>query len=284
MARGKRKALFVRRKSDNQSTLKASNEEIHDVKRKNTKPSGKNDTKNQVPDLNSINPSDMDNVKHPFEIAGQPIRKLSSVQKAILYCMNLYGGYATDEQVLEFLHKFWDYIVSKAERKITQIPDKRILHVNYSIQKGSRFLFVRSPEDPEKWGPNTPEAPRERSRCIGEPVIPFQKRISTILKTHEEGMTVEELCKALKQYAGSPGMYKNLPYKKRVQACLASKLALQELDCNTDTAKWYLHKEITKNAKTESVKSVMPKALEGIKIKEMTLNKLWDLLKEKHIY
>ncbi|KAH0791065.1 hypothetical protein GPJ56_005200 [Histomonas meleagridis] len=271
-----------KKSSTEEISKEESNEDHNEDKNEESKKNSPTVQSDEV-DLDSIDPSEISNVKHPFELAGIPIRKLSSVQKAILYCMQIHGGYASDDQILDFLHHFWDYIISNADRQLRQFPDKRILHINYSIQKDSRFLFVRSPSDPNKWGPNTAEAPKETSRCISDQKVPFQDRVLSVLKSHKEGMTIDGLAKLLPAYSNSDGLFSGLPLHKRIRACLASKLALQEVEYDEKSAKWFT---FNKEQKTNVQKAdkMLPMKLRGTKIKELSLNELWNLLKEKRIY
>ena len=177
--------------------------------------------------------------QHPFEVAGICGSKgLSPVQKAITYVMKNNNGYATDDEILAFLRKHWSQIMLKSDRQSRQPPDKRILHINYSIQKEQRFLFVRSPDNPNKFGINNPEAPIETSRRINDQIISFQDRIIELLRISGDGMTQEEIIKSAQSFANVDGLYQNLPLKERVSKILNVKEALQEIKLDSVSNKW----------------------------------------------
>lgn len=223
---------------------------------------------------------------HPFEAAGLCGPKgLSPVQKAITYVMQHRGGYASDDEILVFLRKHWSQIMQKSDRQSRQPPDKRILHINYSIQKEQRFLFVRSPTDPDMFGINTPEAPIETSRRINEQAVPFPERVIDLLRSYGDGLTLDEVVQYTQSYADADGMHQGQPLRERALKVLKVKEALQELEFDAGANKWRIRVE-SKRGKSRGAKGAEGPApgAGGTKITEMTVNELWYMLKEKGVY
>jgi hypothetical protein len=232
-----------------------------------------------------IDPDDVRATVHPFETAGLCDKPLSVVQKAITYVIIRQGGAATETEILAFLRKYWTQIIPRTDHQSRQIPDKRALHINFSIQKEKRFLFVRSPESSEKWILNTTKAPMEPNRRITEQIIPFQERMLSLLRHHDGGMTLEEIIEATKEYAGLEGLFPNLPLAKRVKVCLTAKRAIREIWFDEKHQKWIAYGQ-GKNDRPKRLRTddFSPIVMKGMHVRDLSINELWNVLKEKGVY
>jgi hypothetical protein len=197
----------------------------------------------QIQDLagnfDDVDPEAVRDAVHPFEVAGICGDKpLSIMQKAITYCIQYLGGAASELEILAFLRRYWSEIVAKTDHQSRQIPDKRVLRINFTIQKEKRFLFVRSAHDQEKWCLNTTKAPIEPNRRIADQVVPFQDRMLAVLRSHDEGLAFDEIVELTKEFATVDGMYQNLPLEKRVKTCLTVKRVIREAYYDEKTQRW----------------------------------------------
>jgi hypothetical protein len=242
----------------------------------------------QIQDLagsfNDVEPEAVRDTMHPFEHAGLCGDKpLSIVQKAITYCIQYLGGAASECEILAFFHRYWTKIVSQTDHSGRPTPDKRILRINFTIQKEKRSLFVRSPHDQQKWCLNTANAPIESNRRISDQIVPFQDRMLSIVRDHEEGLSFDELIELTKEFASADGVYQHLPHERRLKTCLAIKKAVREIHFNEKSQKWMPGPPRPERKKGRSEPSATG-LLKGIHVRELTVNELWDVLKDKGIY
>lgn len=108
----------------------------------------------------------------------------------------------------------------------------------------------------------------------------FQDRIIEILKnSRSQSLTVDEIINKATDFKNDDGLYQNLPLDKRVRCVLQVKKVLKEVVYDENTSKWSLP-----TRSTDKQKNFLPKELKGVKMKELTINELWNLLKEKNIY
>jgi hypothetical protein len=238
-----------------------------------------------VHSFDDVDPHQIRQTLHPFEAAGLCDRPLTMIQKAITFVMMHQGGSATEPEILAFFRKFWRHIGSSSERQSRQVPDKRVLHINFSIQKDKRFLFVRTPENSDRWTVNTTTAPMEPNRRISEQIIQFQDRLLALVRNREGGMTFDEVLDATRDFGNAEGSFANLPLEKRVKACLTAKKVIKEVWFDDQEQKW---------TTTPPAKSQRPKrsrvgeftlaSLKALHVSEMTVNEVWNLLKEKGVY
>jgi hypothetical protein len=248
----------------------------------------KKDFEAQIQDLASsfddVRPIEVREAMHPFEISGLCGEKpLSVVQKAITYCIQYLGGSASEAEILAFLHRFWPQIVSKTDHASRPVPDKRVLRINFTIQKEKRFLFVRSVVDQQKWCLNTAKAPIEPNRRITDQIIPFQDRMLSILRSHEEGLTLEELAELTREFAAADGMYQNLPLERRVRTCLTVKRVVHEAHFDEKLQKWLAGPPRPERKKGRG-EDAMANFIKNLHVRELTVSELWNILKDKRIY
>jgi hypothetical protein len=235
-------------------------------------------------DFDDVQPEAVRDAQHPFEVAGLCGDKpLSIVQKAITYCIQYLGGEASENQILAFLHRYWSQIVPKTDHFNRPVPDKRVLRINFTIQKEKRFLFVRSIHDQQKWCLNTAKAPIEPNRRITDQIIPFQDRVVALLRNHDDGLTLNELIELTKEFALAEGMYQNLPLDKRLITCLTVKKAVHEVHFQEKQQRWRAGPPRPERKKSRSEENVAS-LLKGVHVRELTVNELWNILKDKGIY
>jgi hypothetical protein len=242
----------------------------------------------QIQDLagafNDVQPELVRDAIHPFEAAGLCRDKpLSIVQKTITYCIQYLGGAASELEILAFFYRHWSQIVAGTDNSKRPVPDKRVLHINFTIQKEQRFLFVRSVHDQQKWCLNTATAPIEPRRRIADRVVMFQDRIVSILQSHEEGLSFEELLELTKEFSNDEGSYQNLPHERRLRTCLTIKKVVREIHFNERFDKWMPGPPRPQRKKGRTEDSIA-RLHKGICIKDLTGDELWDILKAKGIY
>lgn len=94
--------------------------------------------------------------KHPLEkIRFISNKHLSPTQKAILCCMEINGGEASEADILRFLLRHWNFIKTINPRLPNNPPDTRVLHINLVVKKKGVYLFLQSKENPSVWYANT---------------------------------------------------------------------------------------------------------------------------------
>ena len=105
--------------------------------------------------------------KHPFEKSRLiDSKSVTPSQRAITCCFQINGGWATEDTVLTFLQAHWGFIGKINSRLPNNLPDARILHINFAVKKKGIPLFIQHPENPDLWGLNTAGDPRPRSSKI----------------------------------------------------------------------------------------------------------------------
>ena len=85
---------------------------------------------------------------HPFEIKDY-VKILSPIQKAITMVIYLHGGYASEDDIINFLNRHWQEITAVSKKSFVRKPDSRLLHMNMSQKKKGLFTFVNKPDDPK---------------------------------------------------------------------------------------------------------------------------------------
>ncbi|OHT04432.1 hypothetical protein TRFO_06324 [Tritrichomonas foetus] len=294
----------------------------------------KRDFEHQIEELmklyDDVDPDEINKFQHPFEIGGLCKDKpLSPIQRAITYCMNHRGGSATDEEIVAFIRRFWSTIGSASDHQYRAPPDKRVLHINYSIVKENRPLFIRVDEThwaPNKLSPTSHHSSHHSSKNVSSSSSSsasasasssgnsnstkekdfskshfnsnsnsassamssrrnengyFQERLMWLIKELNMPMTTEEIAQHCESFKDAPGSFDNLSLLPRVKSVLAAKKVLGEVCYNEEKETWTLPKE---NERRNRSDDLLPRELRGIRMRELTINDLWLLLKEKGIY
>lgn len=230
-----------------------------------------------------VDPEKVRETMHPFEIAGICGDKpLSIMQKTMTFCINYMGGSASDEEILGFLRRFWHDILPKSEPP-KPIPDKRVLHINLAIMKERRPLFVKSQEDPLRWCVNKANAPIEQVRRQSSSVTPFQDRMLSVLRAHGDGMTLDELVEECREFEDVEGNYQHLPLHERVRTCLTAKQVIRDVAWDENEQKWFATTSPAKPKKFR-IEDYLVTSMKGMKLKDLSVNELWAVLKDKKVY
>ena len=255
--------------------------------------------------------------KHPFEENGFiSAYTMTPSQKAITCAIRLNGGHATEEELLQFLHKHWDYIGKMNTKLPNNIPDARILHINLSVKKKGVSLFIKDKEHPDQWILNTStkkdiivqqEEALEEQRSnkttdhsdfeemtLQEQTYPFNreyiKRIhqmpsgdfeNTILKILEnsnEPLTETQIIEQLHGQTDLPGLFAQLPIERRLRAVLV--VLKQYTKCKNENGKWVYINE-TSSPETTAQKS--PASEVKPPISSLTIAEFYDLV-QKNVF
>ena len=206
-------------------------------------------------------------------------KQLTMIQKAIIACMNLNEGMASENQILRFLRKHWQFIRKNANKEYRDPANIRLLHINFRTKKNGVLLFVETEKGNGIWECNTDvsgtglkvrnsnsssslnssntEKPGRRGELdhltgnYNDQEL-FEDRLIDLLKLSNDGLTLDELVEQSKPFIDAPGCLRDLvkydPEQKgrrRVRAILAIKLHDEEIVKNEQTQKYYL-KEKTK--------------------------------------
>lgn len=115
--------------------------------------------------------------------------------------------------------------------------------------------------------------------------LTFQDFLMEILKRHgikheaqKSGMSIESITRRCKNYQMIGGAYSELPLEQRVKATLHMKKHLNEVCYNEKTQTWSLNER--KPAQSNSARPYIPSILADVQMRELTVNDLWNLLKD----
>lgn len=260
-----------------------------------------------------VEPDNIFKCKHPLEKVDDresgdershgKVLTLTPIQKAITFCIQHNGGSATDDEILAFIHRFWSTIVAYSisidsgnNYQNSKIIDKRVLHINLAINKDNQPLFIKIEENRWKLNDTIPTSASSSTTTSNSSYRPstrsntnfysrdsssFQDKIMEILKNSKsQSLTIDEIINKATDFKDEDGLFQGSPLDRRVRCVLQIKRILKEVSFDEVTSKWSL-----KTKQSERQKSFyLPKELKGVKIKELTANELWNVLKEKNIY
>lgn len=82
-------------------------------------------------------------------------KQLTITQKAIIACMNMNGGMASENQILKFIRKHWQFIRKNTNKEYRDPANIRLLHINFRTKKNKVFLFVEAEKGSGIWKCNT---------------------------------------------------------------------------------------------------------------------------------
>lgn len=196
------------------------------------------------------------NTLHPFEDSKKGCGKKSSpFQKALIACINENNGYATEQQLLDYVVKKWDIIVKYTPRAFISEPSIRVIRLNLSVRKKARHLFLKHPELPDTWIINSSprknppkrtlfrntmidESSEEDEKTSSEIEAPiesepdvinesyimhkdtFERYVEDYMKSVEGDVKLEDIALQLSKFKDKAGLFKCLPLERRVRACL----------------------------------------------------------------
>ena len=75
-----------------------------------------------------LDPEQITTTKHPLETSSYMKNMLNPLQRAMVFCMNFCGGYASDDELEAFCSVYWKAIEAASERRMgyAGLPNKRI--------------------------------------------------------------------------------------------------------------------------------------------------------------
>ena len=82
-------------------------------------------------------------------------KQLTITQIAIIACMNMNGGMASENQILRFIRKHWQFIRKNTNKEYRDPANIRLLHINFRTKKNKVFLFVEAEKGSGIWKCNT---------------------------------------------------------------------------------------------------------------------------------
>ena len=253
--------------------------------------------------------------KHPFEENGFiSAYTMTPSQKAITCAIRLNGGHATEDELLQFLHKHWDYIGKMNSKLPNNLPDARILHINLSVKKKGVPLFIKDKDNPDQWILNTytkkdifmpkddildeQQVPKNEEhsdvdemtakqltypynreyikRFYQQPNGDFENKLLKILEAAKEPMTVSDIAKCFDENEKLRGLFEQLPLERRIRANLV--VLKQYNRCKNDGNKWSFVVE-TSSPETSCESFTLPKENQ-IHISALSISELYDLVKK----
>jgi hypothetical protein len=174
-------------------------------------------------------------------------KELSAVQKAMTLCIRDHGGWATEQQLVDFFVEHWKEIVAISRKVFQQEPGMRLLHVNTHIRRNWELLFIK--KDPDMFGVNdmgreftqselelssneTYEEEEDEnedssdsetlSECGSEAEGSFDDRLLGLIRTADSGISEARLVQEAAAFADAGGSFPHLQLPRRVRACLLS--------------------------------------------------------------
>lgn len=212
------------------------------------------------------------NTMHPFEASGRYTGKKSSpIQKAIIACINLYGGSASEEQLLQYVKKKWDIIVKYSEREFSTEPSIRVIRLNCAVKKKARHLFLKDPVKHDNWILNSSlrktsckmkrneessndetdaailcdddcsdyssESQDEECRVMKKDT--FEACVETYVRGIEGKVSFDEICCEMKKYENMRGIFETLSFARRVRACLIVFKSENMICHDSNDDKWF---------------------------------------------
>lgn len=243
------------------------------------------------------------NAKHPFEDFGLIESKtLTPSQRAITCCIEINGGWASEDILLTFLQTHWNFIGKMNIKLPNNMPDTRILHINLAVKKKQFPLFVESPNNPLLWTVNrNPEADKSVTKSSpedaeSEQTLPQSENENAVEPTEQlfeeilfrfvydspEGVSQEKIYQEMKPFARNPGKFSNLSLQHRVKAILL--YLKSEHHVFESNGFWSCNGHIP---------SALSKKVDGIykekddsygKIGSLSIDDFYNLLKQKNVY
>lgn len=192
------------------------------------------------------------NFIHPLEeYSGSIWKESSSLQVAMMYCINSMGGSASEECILDFIKKKWDIINKYSRRGVLIEPSIRVVRLNCTIKRKGRHLFIENPNKPHEWMLNTKLRKNSKYQPIQndhEDSLPeyIEKNENNSEKNeskndeeleyrpifdenvyeyiHEIGHPVEfiKISESMHSHSNDPGNFSRLPFLRRLRAVLMS--------------------------------------------------------------
>jgi len=241
------------------------------------------------------------NSLHPFEMKKNGSEfKTSPIQRAIINCMEIHGGKATETQILDHVRSKWEIINKYSERTFKIEPTLRIIRLNCSIKKKSRHLFMKEPGVDDVWRMNIKkkadksEEDLDASDQIDTPVpksddnlyfdiIPsFEDSLIEYLSNSKLPIRFDEIIKFAETIKDRNGSFDMLPLMQRTKACLISMKVLGKAFYDPIEQKWSSVPIQTEGKSLIVVSDIFSQF--GMRIKDMSTEDLYNELKKKQIF
>lgn len=265
------------------------------------------------------------NAQHPLEKTGFfDSRTMTPSQRAIICCIQMNNGCASENDILYFVQSNWDFIGKMNARIPSSMPDSRIIHINLAIKKKGIPLFVPKEDDPTMYlfntntNINTQSKPKtvimetrqtrssmktnsenegesqatknesneetSQKEAQQEHFEDLESVILSILHTSSESLTLDEIVAAAEKYRELPGLYSLLPFRRRVNAILVSFRSKGKAFCHE--GQW--SRAVSKLAKQGISRKYGTKreaALIELKgVENISVDELWKTLKAKNVF
>ena len=231
------------------------------------------DTRKMVDEQN-----DLMHAQHPLETTGLLNGKMLSVtQRAMICCINKNGGSASEKAILRFLKKHWQFIRKNSAKDYRDTANCRVLRINLNSKKNGHNLFWEPDKGSGVWAlTQTGETKSTRTPK-------FDDRILTLLREHEDGMTIEELVAESREFMDLDGMFKELLQvdptgARRIRALLVVARRDGKVVYNEEMDKWAITSDRVQVKKTHK----LPDWFGAVKIGETTVSELYKMMKRSH--
>ncbi|OHT03853.1 hypothetical protein TRFO_01575 [Tritrichomonas foetus] len=215
-----------------------------------------------------LDPDLITSTKHPLETTSYMKNMLNPLQRAMVFCMNYCGGYASDDELEAFCSVYWKAIEAASDRRMgyAGLPNKRIFKIIFSIKKNGVPLFVPCPTDESKHGPYVPQQL-------------FHDRIIDFLRIHQNGAKLSEIAENLEPFKNENGFFIDLETcERRVRATLFLYRHQGHVIFDEDQEVFILREHYqTRTAPS----STLPKFLIDLNINNMTPGQLYDEIKKR---
>ncbi|OHS96645.1 hypothetical protein TRFO_37141 [Tritrichomonas foetus] len=225
------------------------------------------------------------NSKHPFEISGVANGKsLTMTQKAIICCMNLQDGSASEIQILKFLRKHWQFIRKNSSKDYRDSANTRLLHINFRTKKNGMTLFVETEPNSGIWKCNTncDDSPNEHAKFENSLLDVFRSRLCE----EKNGFTLDELVEKSSEFINSPGYFYELNNydptgKRRIRAMLSILVNKKELSFDINTNQYNLRSNKKRHHPSAIVrKNEMPDAWKKVNIRDISIDEMYKHVKK----
>ena len=231
---------------------------------------------------------------HPFEKIGITNNKMLTItQKAIICRINMSGGCASENQILRFLRKHWQFIRKNSSKDYKDTASLRLLHINFRTKKAGLSLFVETEKGSEIWKCNTPPIDRcirESNGVDGQHEKGFQMRfedcLAELLNENPDGLSIDEIVKKAECFIDSPGFFRELndidpEGRRRVRAMLTVKSHTHEVFKDEATQKWRMEKFKNDDMRNSKKLVELPEFLKRCRINELSSDELYKMVRRK---
>lgn len=222
--------------------------------------------------------NDLMHAQHPLESAGLLNGKMLSVtQRAMICCINRNGGAASEKVILRFLKKHWQFIRKNSAKDYRDTANCRVLRINLNSKKNGHNLFWEPDKGSGIWALTEAGATKTKH----EPK--FDDEVLKLLKASEDGMTIDEIVAASREFLELDGVFKELLQVdssgvRRIRALLVVARWQGKVEYNEETDRWAVVSDRTVVRKSPK----LPDWFGTVKIAETTIGELYKMMKRSH--